>query len=62
MGYNVVLELDPEQKQRLKLTATKTGQTVRGFVTAMVVKAIDIYETKPEKSTKRQNKNKEVMN
>ena len=56
MGYNVVLELNPEQKQRLKMTATKVNQTVRGFVTALVVLAIDMDETQP-KSTKRQNKN-----
>ena len=41
MGYNIVLELNPEQKQRLKLTATTANQTVRGFVTGLVVKAID---------------------
>lgn len=45
MGYNIVLELSPEQKQRLKLTATTANQTVRGFVTALVVNAIG--EAKP---------------
>lgn len=52
MGYNIVLELNPEQKQRLKLTATTANQTVRGFVTALVVKAIDGTETVKKKNKK----------
>lgn len=42
MGYNIVLELSPEQKQRLRLTATTANQSVRGFVTALVVNAISV--------------------
>jgi hypothetical protein len=61
VGYNIVLELDPEQKERLKLTAIRLHQSVRGFVTTLVVTAIDMYETQP-KSTKAKNKNKEVTN
>lgn len=61
MGYNVVLELNPEQKQRLKMTATRVNQTVRGFVTALVVLAIDMDETQP-KSTKSKNKNNKEDN
>lgn len=60
MGYNVVLELNPEQKQRLKLTATRTGQTVRGFVTVLTLKALDLYETKSTRPTKTKNKKEEV--
>ena len=55
MGYNVVLELNPEQKQWLKMTATSMNQTVRGFVTALVVIALDEAE-KPNRSTKNKNK------
>jgi hypothetical protein len=61
VGYNVVLELNPEQKQRLKMTATRVNQTVRGFVTALVVLAIDMDETQP-KSTKSKNKNNKEDN
>ncbi|MFA5937198.1 MAG: hypothetical protein WC822_04980 [Candidatus Paceibacterota bacterium] len=61
MGYNVVLELNPEQKQRLKMTATRVNQTVRGFVTALVVTAINMDEAQP-RTTKKQNKNNKEDN
>ena len=50
MGYNVVLDLTPEQKKRLKLTATEANQSVRGFVTELVVRAITPDGAKPTKS------------
>jgi len=57
VGYNIVLELNPEQKQLLKLTATRLNQTVRGFVTALVVVALD--EAKPVSRKKNKIKIKE---
>jgi hypothetical protein len=62
VGYNIVLELSPEQKERLKMTALQVHQTVRGFVTTLVVTAIDMYETQSKQSTKKQNKNNKEGN
>ena len=39
--YHVALELTPEQKTRLKMTAAERHQTVKDFVSELVVKGLD---------------------
>ena len=55
MGYHVALELTPEQIKRLKLTATARDQTVRDFVTELVLKAT-AKATDEVKENKREDK------
>jgi hypothetical protein len=65
--YNLVLELNPEQKQRLKMTAFTARKSIRGFVTDLVVEAIGTEPSTPShsshspKPTKIKNKKQEVQ-
>ena len=52
MGYHLALELTPEQVKRLKLAATTHDQSVRDFVTELVVKSIDEVEPVPRTKVK----------
>ena len=56
MGYHVALDLSPEQVKRLKLTATTRDQSVKDFVTELVVKSIDGVEKKSKEKSKREEK------
>lgn len=38
--YHVALELSPEQKKQLKLRATTRGQSVKDYVTELVVQSL----------------------
>jgi hypothetical protein len=52
VGYHVALDLSPEQVKRLKLTATTRDQSVKDFVTELVVKSIDGVEKKSKREEK----------
>lgn len=46
--YHVALELTPEQKTQLKLRATTRGQSVKSYITELVVKSLDQKSKKEE--------------
>lgn len=53
MDYHVTLGLSPEQRRQLKMAATQIGQSVKDFVTGIVLKALaDVERDEPAKRKK----------
>jgi hypothetical protein len=52
--YHVALELTPEQKTQLKLRATTRGQSVKSYITELVVTSLTPVRagSKKEENTK----------
>lgn len=46
--YHVALELTPEQIKQLKLQATERDQSVKSYITGLVIKSLDKNAKKEE--------------